>query len=176
LTTGRLILRGFRASDYDDYAALNADPAVRAGLDGKLLTRDQSWAQMETFMGQWALRGYGIFAVEIDGCLAGRAGILQLAGWPEPELAWTLAVAFWGRGFATEAAAATRDWAFSTLGWDRLVSYIRPTNQRSRRVAEKLGAALESRIEFNGKVADVWVHTAPDRTMAIQYRTGPCSV
>ena len=57
VTTQRLILRAFRASDWDAYAALNADPAVREGLDGKLLTRDQSWSQMETFMGQWALRG-----------------------------------------------------------------------------------------------------------------------
>jgi RimJ/RimL family protein N-acetyltransferase len=163
VTTQRLILRAFRASDWDAYAALNADPAVREGLDGKLLTRDQSWSQMETFMGQWALRGYGMFAVEAEGQFAGRVGILQLALWPEPELAWTLATPFWGRGLATEAAAAARDWAFATFGWDRLVSYIRPANQRSRRVAEKLGAACEARIQFAGKTADVWVHPTATR-------------
>jgi ribosomal-protein-alanine N-acetyltransferase len=167
LTTSRIILRGFRASDWDAYAALNADPAVRAGLDGKLLTREQSWSQMETFMGQWALRGYGLFVVEFDGRLAGRVGILNLPGWPEPELAWTIASQFWGRGLATEAAAEARSWAFSALGWDRLVSYIRPTNQRSRRVAEKLGAIQEARIEFDSKIADVWVHTTPNRGVVV---------
>jgi ribosomal-protein-alanine N-acetyltransferase len=167
LTTSRIILRGFRASDWDGYAALNADPIVREGLDGKLLTRDQSWSQMETFMGQWALRGYGQFAVEIDGRLAGRVGILNLPGWPEPELAWTLARQFWGQGLATEASAQARTWAFSALGWDRLVSYIRPANQRSRRVAEKLGAIQDRRIEFNGKIVDVWVHTTPNRGVVV---------
>jgi RimJ/RimL family protein N-acetyltransferase len=167
LTTNRLILRAFRASDWDAYAALNADPTVREGLDGKLLTREQSWSQMETFMGQWALRGYGMFAVESEGLLAGRVGTLQFAQWPEPELAWTLATPFWGRGLATEAATVARNWAFATFGWDRLVSYIRPTNQRSRRVAEKLGAVCETRIEFAGKAADVWVHPTATRGVVV---------
>ncbi len=167
LTTARLTLRGFRASDWDAYAALNADPVVRAGLDGKLLTREESWAQMETYMGQWALRGYSIFVVEVDGQFAGRVGILDLPGWPEPELAWTLATAFWGQGLATEAAAEVRGWAFATFGWDRLVSYIRPTNHRSRRTAERLGAAYESRIEFRGKVAEVWVHPPAPRGVVV---------
>jgi RimJ/RimL family protein N-acetyltransferase len=167
LTTDRLTLRGFRAGDWDAYAALNADPVVREGLDGKLLDRDQSWSQMETFMGQWALRGFGMFVVEVEGRFAGRVGILQLAGWPEPELAWTLATPFWGRGLATEAAAEVRTWAFATFGWDRLVSYIRPTNQRSRRVAERLGAAREGEIAFLGKVADVWVHPTAARGVVV---------
>jgi RimJ/RimL family protein N-acetyltransferase len=167
LTTSRLSLRGFHAGDWDAYTALNADPVVRAGLDGKLLTREQSWSQMETFMGQWALRGYGMFVVEVEGTFAGRVGILDLAGWPEPELAWTLATPFWGRGLATEAATEARDWAFATLGWDRLVSYIRPTNLRSRRVAERLGAVRERQIEFLGKVADVWVHPTATRGIVV---------
>jgi RimJ/RimL family protein N-acetyltransferase len=122
---------------------------------------------METFMGQWALRGYDMFAVEAAGQFAGRVGILQLALWPEPELAWTLATPFWGQGLATEASAAARKWAFATFGWDRLVSYIRPANQRSRRVAEKLGAAREAQVEFAGKTADVWVHPTGRRGVVV---------
>src|SRR5258708_7205936 len=102
LTTERVVLRAFRASDWDDYAELNADPAVRQWLGGDLLTREQSWTQLETFLGQWALRGYGVFAVQAAGRLAGRVGILHPADWPEPELSWTLAAPFWGKGIATE--------------------------------------------------------------------------
>src|SRR3954451_16130802 len=122
LRTNRLMLRGFRADDWNAYATLNADPAVRDWLGGTILTREQAWTQMETFMGQWALRGYGVFAAEVDGALAGRVGILHLPERPEPELAWTLAPSFWGRGLATEAAAEARRWAFAEFGWDRLVS------------------------------------------------------
>ena len=48
--------------------------------------------------------------------------------------------AYWGRGYATEAAAAIRNWAAERLKIDRLVSLISPENVRSQRVAERLGA------------------------------------
>lgn len=166
LTTSRLSLRGFHAGDWDGYAAMNADPAVRDWLGGTLLSRAQSWTQMETMLGQWALRGYGVFALEVDGYLAGRVGILHPADWPEPELSWTLAAKFWGHGLATEAAAEVRRWVFGEFGWERLVSYITSTNTRSRRVAEKLGAAENGRIELRGLVTDVWVHPAPGHGIA----------
>jgi RimJ/RimL family protein N-acetyltransferase len=161
LTTNRLILRSFRTSDWDAYAAMNADPAVRQWLGGNLLGREQAWAQMESALGQWALRGYGTFAVEVDGGFAGRVGLLHPADWPEPELAWTLASRFWGRGLATEAAAEVRRWAFDKLRGEHLVSYILPENLRSQRVAEKLGAVRNSQIILRGFVSDVWIHPAP---------------
>jgi RimJ/RimL family protein N-acetyltransferase len=167
LTTERVVLRAFRASDWDDYAELNADPAVRQWLGGDLLTREQSWTQLETFLGQWALRGYGVFAVQAAGRLAGRVGILHPADWPEPELSWTLAAPFWGKGIATEAAAQVRQWTFATFGWDRLVSYIQAGNTRSRRVAIKLGAVRDNQIALRGFVADVWVHPGPGRGVIV---------
>ena len=167
LSTPRLILRPFHAGDWDAYAALNADPAVRMWLGGTLLSREQTWSNMETMLGQWALRGYGMFAVEIAGVLAGRVGILHPPDWEEPELAWTLAAAFWGAGLATEAATEARRWAFETFGWNRLVSYILPDNTRSRRVAEKLGAARDRQVWLRGYLHDVWVHPAPGRGVLV---------
>jgi RimJ/RimL family protein N-acetyltransferase len=167
LITNWLVLRGLRAADWDAYAAMNADPAVRQWLGGNLLGREQAWAQMETFLGQWALRGYGIFAVELDGCFAGRVGLLHFVDWPEPELAWTMASPFWGRGLATEAAQEVRGWAFATLRRDRLVSYIRPENVPSQRVAEKLGAVRNGTIVLRGFMSDVWVHPAPGRGVVV---------
>jgi RimJ/RimL family protein N-acetyltransferase len=161
LTTDRLVLRGLRASDWDEYAAMNADPEVRRWLSGTLLSREEAWEQMASLLGQWALRGYGIFAVESEGRLAGRVGLLHFADWPEPELSWTLALPFWGRGLATEAVAAVRRWAFATLRRDRLVSYIKPENVRSRRVAEKLGAVCDGQIVLRNVVSNVWVHPLP---------------
>jgi len=134
---------------------------VRRWLGGNLLSREQSWAQMESFLGQWSLRGYGVFAIESEGRLAGRAGILHPADWPEPELSWALASPLWGRGLATEAAAEMRRWAFANLRRDRLVSYILPENVRSQRVAEKLGAVRGGQIVLRGLLHEVWIHPAP---------------
>ncbi|HEY4173453.1 MAG TPA: GNAT family N-acetyltransferase [Rhodopila sp.] len=167
LTTDRLVLRGLRASDWDDYAAMNADPEVRRWLSGTLLNREQAWEQMATFLGQWALRGYGVFAVESEGRFAGRVGLLHFADWPEPELSWTLASPFWGLGLATEATRAVRRWAFEALHCDRLVSYIRSENVRSRRVAEKLGAVCDGQIVLRNVAADVWVHPPPGHGVVV---------
>ena len=134
LTTPRCRLRAISAGDWDSYAAMASDPAVRQFLGGNP-TREQTWTQMEVLLGQWALRGYGLFAVEVGGQFAGHVGILHPADWPEPELAWSLASLFWGRGVATEAASHARAWAFATFGWPRLASFINAENVRSMRVA-----------------------------------------
>lgn len=138
-----------------------ADPAVRQFLGGNLLTREQAWTQMEALLGQWALRGYGLFAVEVDGHFAGRVGILHPVDWPEPELAWSLTPPFWGKGLATEAASHVRAWAFATFGWLRLVSFINPDNVRSMRVAEKLGAVRDGSATLRGVTVPQWIHPAP---------------
>ena len=161
LNTPRLILRGFEAGDWDAYAEMNADRTVRQWLGGSILTRTQTWSQMETMLGHWALRGYGMFAVVLGGTFIGRIGILHPADRVEPELAWSLAAPFWGNGFATEAAGRVRDWVFETSARERLVSYIVPENSGSRRVAEKLGAVRESVDVIGGFGSEVWVHRRP---------------
>lgn len=163
LTTPRCLLRAIRAEDWDSYAAMAADPAVRQFLGGKPLTREQAWTQMETFLGQWALRGYGLFAVEVGGRFAGRVGILHPVDWPEPELAWSLASPFWGKGLATEAASHVRAWAFATFGWRGLASFINAENVRSMRVAEKLGAVRDGTVTLHGVSVPRWVHPGPGR-------------
>jgi RimJ/RimL family protein N-acetyltransferase len=167
VATERLLLRAFRPADWDSLAALNADPKVRDWLGGNTLSRHETWAQMESLLGQWLLRGYGLFAVEHRGVMIGRVGILHPIDAVEPELAWTIAADSWGQGFATEAARHARDWAFQTFGWTRLVSYIVPNNGRSRRVAEKLGAVTDGKIDRRGLLHDVWVHPTRATTITV---------
>ncbi len=170
LRTARLILRGFREADLDAFADMQADAEVMRYLGagpaaGKPRTRAETWGAMCGFMGMWALRGYGTWAVEdaASGAFIGRAGILHPLEWPEPELAYTLARPAWGRGYATEACAAARDWAFDTLGWERLASFVKRGNAASSRVLEKLGAVNEGETEVLGITCGLWVHYRPGR-------------
>ncbi len=158
LHTDRLTLRAFAAKDLDAMAAMQANPDVRRYLGGHLLTRDETRAMMERMLGQWALRGYGLFAVEAERRFAGWAGVLHHLEWPEPELAYSLDQPFWGRGIATEAARTARDWAFDRFGFARLASFIMPDNARSARVAEKLGAVRDGTTTIHGFTVDWWVH------------------
>jgi RimJ/RimL family protein N-acetyltransferase len=166
LETARLRLRGFEARDLEPLAALNADPEVMRFLgDGATLDRHGSWRQLAMMIGHWALRGYGLFAVErrTDGAFVGRIGLLEPEGWPGTELAWTVAPAHWRQGYATEAAAAVRDWAFGTLRIRRLVSMIDEGNRASARVAEKVGERFEGRHEIFGKSVRLFAIANPAR-------------
>ena len=163
LRTERLLLRAFRAADIDSWAPMEADPEVRRYRGNNQRSRNEVWGMMEASLGQWALRGYGVWAIELatEGRFAGFAGLLHPADWPEAELSYSLARDFWGRGIATEAARAARDWAFANRGFGRLASFIWPENARSIRVAEKLGAVRESMVSLRGFEAEWWVHFSP---------------
>lgn len=165
LVTARLLLRGFTEADLDAYAAMQADTEVMRHLGagpgaGKPRTREESWTGMAVLMGQWALKGYGTFALEerATGRFIGRAGILHLAGWPEPELAYALARHAWGQGFATEACRAALDWAWTHVPAERIVSFIKPGNAASERVAARLGGVREGPFDLLGVACDLWVY------------------
>ena len=76
-----------------------------------------------------------------------------------PELAYSVARAHRGKGFATEAARCAVAFVFDTLGHSKLVAYIRPDNTASQRIALKLGATKNGTYESNGKTSDIWHFT-----------------
>ena len=159
--TARLRLRAFHAADLDAYAAMQANPNVMRHLvTGQTATRIQTWYTMLTSAGSWALRGYGMWAVEevAGGCFIGSVGVFEPLDWPEPEIAYSLDQPFWHQGFATEAAAAARDWLFAHFPCPRAASFIRSDNQASIRVAERLGAVCEGTTELRGGTFQHWVH------------------
>lgn len=159
IETARLVLREWRDSDIDAYAALCADPEVMRYLAAnQALSREDAWRQMAMFAGHWMLRGFGMWAVELreTGELAGRIGCHQPEGWPGFEIGWTLRREFWGRGLAAEGARAAMHYAFGPLGRDHVISVIHPANQRSIALAERLGERLEDRTRVRD--SDVLVY------------------
>ncbi len=165
LLTPRLTLRALAADDLEAFAAMQANPNVMRTLGtGVTRSRAETWDGMARMLGQWPLRGYGMFAVveSATGRFAGRAGILHPYDWAEPELAYGLDEPFWGRGYATEAAVILHRWAFLQKELTSLVSYVMPTNTASRRVLEKLGATCTGRLTLMGTVeAERWQHRSP---------------
>ncbi|MBI3675665.1 MAG: GNAT family N-acetyltransferase [Proteobacteria bacterium] len=155
LETQRLILRGFEARDFDGYAAMMADPDVARYIAPAPMSRGDAWRSLASSIGHWTLRGYGVWAVErkSDGALVGRVGMINPEGWPALEIGWTLAKEYWGKGYATEAAAASMAYAFFTQPVDRLVSNIDPENVGSQSVALRLGETKGARrsLSVGGK-------------------------
>lgn len=92
-------------------------------------------------------------AVELKetGAFLGTVGYAEPEAWPGFELAGILARRFWGHGYATEAARAALDYAFTILRKDRVISLVSPENHASIRVVERLGERLEGRIQHFGR-------------------------
>ena len=149
LKTERLLLRQWEERDFEFYAEYFADEDAARYVGGHC-DRDTAWRRMATLIGHWALRGYGLWAVEEKetGTFVGCVGLWFSEGWPELELGYWLRRDMQGKGYAVEAARASRDYAYEVLGTETLVSYIHPDNEPSRRVAEKLGASFEEVIEL----------------------------
>jgi RimJ/RimL family protein N-acetyltransferase len=74
----------------------------------------------------------------------------EIEGIREIEVGYALARHAQGQGIATEAARACMNYAFTTLGEERIISLIRPENLPSRRVAERNGMAVEKEVDFQG--------------------------
>lgn len=162
LETQRLIMRAFCADDFEAFAGFMADEDVMRYLTGSTMTRAEAWRALAANIGHWELRGYGTWAVERkeDGALLGRVGMINPEGWPGLEIGWTLGKAYWGKGYATEAAAVAMRFAFLTQPVDRLISCIDPDNIASQAVAARLGEAKGERRELvmSGRtyVIDIW--------------------
>ncbi|HEX3531165.1 MAG TPA: GNAT family N-acetyltransferase [Thermoanaerobaculia bacterium] len=176
LETERLVLRPFRAGDFDDYAALFADPEVTRYLSRVQWNRDQAWLNLAFQVGHWKLLGYGMWAaVEREtGAFVGRIGFAEPEGWPGCELAWALAPRFWGRGYATEGARAALDYAFTVLGKNRVISLIHPENDASLRVAGRLGETLQGRTDHTGREMLIYGIERPERPLFAMLPQ-PCS-
>lgn len=152
LRTERLLLRHWRDTDLDPWAALNADPEVRAHLGG-VRTREESAASIARFQADLTARGWGWWALEVraGGELAGFAGLDPVEeGRPfgGVEIGWRLARWAWGKGYATEAARAVLAYGFETLGLAEVVAETAAENARSQAVMRRLGMTHEPAYDF----------------------------
>lgn len=147
LETARLRRREFRESDIDAMTALAVDPDVSRFIthDGKPKDREHAWRTMTNLMGHWALRGFGMWALEekTTGAFIGYAGPYYPETWPAREIGWTIGRGYWGKGFATEAAGTALAHARDTLKWRRAIHVIHPDNHRSIAVATRIGSRRE---------------------------------
>ena len=153
LRTERLLMRGWRDEDWEPYAAIMADPVVAESLGQRTpVSRADAWREMAFFAGHWNLKGFGHWVVEAHDTaeVVGRVGLLRPPDWPDLEVGWTVAREHWGKGYAPEAGRAACQWAHDVLGARHIISLISASNERSIRVAEKLGEQLEGHTKVRG--------------------------
>ena len=155
LRTSQLVLRPWRDEDIADFAEMSADPVVMEYL----LPLSERGLSADTWVARkrahWDEHGFGQWVVE----LPGEASFIGVVGLetvsydahftPAVEVAWRLVRAYWGRGYATEAAKAALDYGFGEVGLGEIVALTVPANQRSRRVMERLGMTRSPQDDFD---------------------------
>ena len=155
LETTHLLLRPMRPTDFDALWLIFTDPHVMAAFESPPLTAAQMQGWLQRNLDHQTEHGFGLFSIwhKEDGVLMGDCGLELMAINEEQvaELGYDLRSDYWGRGYATEAAVAVRDYAFQQLNLPRLVSLIRVGNDASRRVAEKVGMGLAAEFERYGR-------------------------
>lgn len=164
LETERLRMRPHRTEDFEPLADIFATP--RSKYIGGPLSRREVWRNFAADVGQWELLGFGAWAVELrdGGTFVGQVGLNRPQHFPEREIGWILCQAHEGHGYALEAALRARAFAYDDLGWTTAVSYIDPANRRSRRLAERMGAAPDPGAATpNDEPSLVYRHPPPDR-------------
>jgi RimJ/RimL family protein N-acetyltransferase len=154
LTTERLLLRQWRASDRGPFAEMNGDPDVMRCFPATL-TRRSSDELANQLGADVARRGWGLWALEerATGRFIGFTGLapaeFEAPFTPAVEIGWRLTRAAWGHGYATEAARAAAAFAFEHLHLAEIVSFTAEHNARSRAVMHRLGMRHDEAHDFD---------------------------
>lgn len=153
LETSRLQLRELAASDVSWVEEMFAHPDVARYYERRFDRRDAE-VFVERQIERYRRDGHGLWlALEREtGRPVGTLGLAMqdVEGDREPEIGYLLHRGSWGRGYATETAAGIRDAAFDRWSYPRVISLIRPINQPSRRVAERIGMRIERTVRHAG--------------------------
>lgn len=169
INTSRLTLTAPDVSDFTIYADIVC--TERGRYVGGPMTREDAWYDFIQLASSWMLHGHGGWRIRTSGSNT-TIGFVILGFEPgdqEIELGYLLAEPFEGKGYATEATLAVRDHAFARYEWNSLVSYIHIDNDRSVKVAERLGARRDTDAEMNidGGGSEFVVYRHLSRTSAI---------
>lgn len=153
IETERLLIRPWREEDRDPFFAINSDPEVMRYIRPST-SRAESDDGVDRQIAAQAEHGFCFWALErkADGAFLGVCGLRP--GVPETpiaddlEIGWRLGRAFWGEGYAREAAAACLAWAFAEADAARVAAITVPANIRSWRLMERLGMVRRPDLDF----------------------------
>jgi RimJ/RimL family protein N-acetyltransferase len=150
LRTERLLMRRWRESDRDAFAAINADEQVMELLPGTL-TRAESDGYIDSIEAHFDEHGYGLWALQLrdGGELTGLNSVAFAAHFtPAVEIGWRLAHSAWGYGYASEAARAALRFGFEQAALAEIVSMTTELNLRSQAVMERIGMSRDPTDDF----------------------------
>ncbi|MEG4580855.1 GNAT family N-acetyltransferase [Microcoleus sp. MON1_C5] len=141
IETARLYLRQFTPDDLDELYRIYSDSEVMKYLSEGVRNREETAADLFQIIADWEKHAFGLWAVvnKQNNQLIGDGGLRFLSKTPEVEVGYVLAKAYWGKGLASEVAAASIKYGFEVLNLEKIIAVADAENIASRRVMEKRG-------------------------------------
>ncbi|MEG4232322.1 GNAT family N-acetyltransferase [Microcoleus sp. Pol11C3] len=154
IETARLYLRQFTPEDLDDLYRIYSDSEVMKYLSEGVRNREETAADLFGIIADWEKNAFGLWAVvnKENNQLIGDGGLRFLAKTPEVEVSYVLAKAYWGKGLASEVAAASLQYGFEVLKLEKIVAVADTANRSSRRVMEKVGMRYQHNLDHSDRV------------------------
>ncbi|EJS45436.1 hypothetical protein ICE_05618 [Bacillus cereus BAG1X1-2] len=155
ITTDRLYLRKISLEDIDDiYSIVKKDMVGTWLAASRGMTKEETKVYVEKFIDHWNQYGFGVWAVlnKCTGEIIGHCGLRYVDQKEEEvEIMYLLDPEFWGRGYATEAAIASIQYATNSMEIKKLIARIKITNDKSKKVLETLGFQYTYDKDYQGK-------------------------
>jgi ribosomal-protein-alanine N-acetyltransferase len=145
IQTRRLLLRAFTMDDAPDVARLAAEREIAANTATipHPYTLEDARAWLLRQGEQTDGRSTANWAITDSGRLVGCVGLILEPAHDRAEIGYWIGTPFWGRGFATEAAAAVLHHGFTAMGLHRIFAQHYARNPASGRVLAKIGLRME---------------------------------
>lgn len=161
IETDRLLMRPFNENDIKPFSRICANPKVMRYIgNGKPLEKEIVKTQIQGWMSLYEKQGYGLLALTLkeNDQLIGFCGLIHQTVDEENfiELGYRVDEKFWGKGIATEAALAVKNYALNQLNIPVLISIIHHQNEASKKVALKAGMKLKKKTQFKGVLVDIF--------------------
>lgn len=154
LETRRCRVRETTVEDVDSFYQIYAEPSVTAYMENLFADREEEIAYTKDYIEKvYAFYGYGMWTVleKEAGAVIGRAGIIWREGYDLPELGFVIGVPWQGKGYAFEVCEAILVYAKEELSMERVQALVKPGNEKSLRLCEKLGFARSGETEADGE-------------------------
>lgn len=159
--TDRLIFREIQESDFNDWLEFFKDPSTSVHWIEEKESPEKEcakWYEKQFGRYQSGRGGMNALVEKQSGKLVGHCGLLvqTVDGIQELEIGYSLLAAFWGKGYAREAARLCRDVAFQSKYSESLISIISVTNVPSENVARKNGMSVDKTTAYNGNSVNIF--------------------
>jgi RimJ/RimL family protein N-acetyltransferase len=163
LETERLTLRRLGEADAAFMLGLLNEPSFHQYIgDRGVRTEEEARAYLRNGpMASYEKFGFGLWLVQRkgDGAPIGICGLLKRDTLPDVDVGFALRPAFWGAGYALEAAAGVLAYGREAFALSRVAAIVQADNQASIRLLGKLGLQFERRIEWPGDASEIHLYT-----------------